>query len=206
MIAHGEVFLAALGEDAHRLHPEILAALRATDTQRVAHGVFEVAGSRFRRLGALAWPVVGPDAVVTRFERDVPFVVRTRSGTDAAGRAILDTTREFRFRGGVQRIRDRLTVSVRPGLVRNLLGVAGRVELIEECIVSEHGSLRMRTRRAAIRVAGRRIALPRLFRVDVRVEDGWDAAACRRTITLRARNPILGTVLEYRGWYRFDVD
>lgn len=202
MIRNGEALLQALGADAERLHPEIRAQLSTPVRRQAAHGVFEVAGSRFGRLTALGVPLIGADAVVTGFERDVPFSIVTTATVDSLGRAMLDTTRSFRFRRGAQRICDRLTVSTRPGLVRNLLGRAGRIELIEECGVSDRGFLQMRTRRAAVRVLGRRIALRGPLRIDVLVEDGWDAGSRRRTIEMRARNPVVGTIVEYRGWYR----
>lgn len=202
MTARGEVFLAALGDDAQRLHPEILAQMRAGTTVDRAEGVFAVAGSRFGRLGALALPVVGPQMLVTRFGRDVPFTLTTKVGRDAVGRPVLDATREFRFPGATQRITDRLTPSVVPGLVRNLLGARGRVELIEECSVTADGALRMRTRRIALRVGGRRFALRGILGISVDLVDGWDESRQRRTIAMRATHPLLGTVLEYRGWYR----
>ena len=206
MIARGEVFLAALGPDAERLHPEILAQMRTPTALDSADGVFTVAGSRFGRLGALALPLVGPRMLVTRFGHDVPFSLRSRAGRTPAGRATLDTTREFRFPGATQFISDRLTVSVVPGLVRNLLGARGRVELIEECSVTADGALRMRTRRIALRFWGRRFALRGILGVTVDLEDGWDEAHGRRTIEMRARNPLVGTILEYRGWYRHVED
>ncbi|WP_350351821.1 DUF4166 domain-containing protein [Microbacterium sp. A8/3-1] len=206
MIARGEVFLAALGPDAERLHPEILAQMRTPTVLDSAEGVFTVAGSRFGRLGALAQPIVGPRMLVTRFGHDVPFSLRSRAGRTAAGRATLDTTREFRFPGATQFISDRLTVSVVPGLVRNLLGARGRVELIEECSVTADGALRMRTRRIALRLWGRRFALRGILGITVDLEDGWDEAHGRRTIEMRARNPLVGTILEYRGWYRHVED
>lgn len=203
MIARGEVFLAALGAEAERLHPEILAQMRASAALERAEGVFEVAGSRFGRLGVLAVPVVGPRMLVTRRARNVPFSVTMRAGRTHAGKATLDTNREFRFPGATQHITDRLTESVLPGLVRNQLGALGRVELIEECSVTPQGALRMTTRRVALRLFGRRFALRGILGVSVAVEDGWDEEHSRRTITLRAHNPLLGTVLEYRGWYRY---
>lgn len=206
MIARGEVFLAALGPDAERLHPEILAQMRTPTVRDSAEGVFTVAGSRFGRLGALALPIVGPRMLVTRFGHDVPFSLRSRAGRTPAGRATLDTTREFRFPGATQFISDRLTVSVVPGLVRNLLGARGRVELIEECSVTADGALRMRTRRIALRFWGRRFALRGILGITVDLEDGWDEAHGRRTIEMRARNPLVGTILEYRGWYRHVED
>jgi hypothetical protein len=198
----GEVFLTALGAEAERLHPEILAQLRAPAAAETAEGVFAVAGSRFGRLGALALPVVGPRMLVTRHARDVPFILRTRPGHTGDGRATLDTTREFRFPGATQFITDRLTESVVPGLVRNVLGARGRAELIEECSVTDRGALRMRTRRVALRLWGRRFALRGILGISVDLEDGWDETHRRRTIDMRARNPLFGTVLEYRGWYR----
>lgn len=200
--ARGEVFLAALGDDARHLHPEILKQMRAVTSVDRAEGVFAVAGSRFGRLGALATPVVGPQMLVTRFARDVPFVLTMRSGRDYLGRPILDTTREFRFPDTTQHITDRLTASAVPGVVRNLLGVRGRVELIEGCSVSPEGALRMRTRRIALRLWGRRFALRGILGISVDLEDGWDERLGRRTIAMRATHPLLGTVLEYRGWYR----
>lgn len=202
MIARGAVFLEALGPEAERLHPEILAQMRASATLDRAEGVFTVAGSRFGRLGVLALPLVGPRMLVTRFGRDVPFSLHSRAGRSSSGRAVLDTTREFHFPGATQFISDRLTVSVVPGLVRNLLGARGRVELIEECSVTADGALRMRTRRIALRLWGRRFALRGILGISVDLEDGWDEARGRRTIEMRARNPLVGTVLEYRGWYR----
>lgn len=203
----GGVFLAALGDDARRLHPRILAQMQAPGTIDRAEGVFEVAGSRFGRLGALALPVVGPRMLVTRFGRDVPFTLTTRAGRSATGRPTLDTTREFRFPGRTQFITDRLIPSVHPGLVRNLMGERGRVELIEECSVTPEGSLRMQTRRLALRLWGRRFALRGILGISVDLEDGWDEGRGRRTIAMRARHPLFGTVLEYRGWYRhLDAD
>lgn len=203
MIARGEVFLAALGTDAERLHPEILSQMRAPVTLDRAEGVFAVAGSRFGRLGLIAVPVVGPRMMLTRFGRDVPFSLRTRSGRTPGDRATLDSTREFHFPGGTQLVADRVTESVVRGLVRNLLGARGRVELIEECSVTAEGSLRMRTRRIALRLWGRRFALRGILSIAVDLEDGWDEIHRRRTIAMRATNPLVGTILEYRGWYRY---
>lgn len=204
MTARGEAFLRALGADAERLHPQLLAQMRAVapDEDR-AEGVFEVAGSRFGRLSALGRPVVGPRMLVTRFGRDVPFTLIVSSGVTASGQASLDSIREFRFPGSTQYITDRVTTTVRPGIVHNVLGARGRVEMLEHCSVTDEGALRMRTRRVALRLAGRRIPLAGIFGVAVDLEDGWDESHGRRTIRMRATNPLFGTILEYRGWYRY---
>lgn len=206
MTARGAVFLHALGVDAERLHPAILAQLRAPAGSDRAEGVFAIAGSRWGRLGVLALPLVGPRLLMSRREQDVPFVLRSAVERDVSGRDVLVTVREFHFSRGTQLVEDRLLASAHAGLTRNLLGARGRVELIEECDVTSEGFLRMRTRRVALRLAGRRFALRGILGVRVLLEDGWDEERGRRTIDMRATHPLLGTVLEYRGWYRWIDD
>lgn len=202
MTARGAVFLAALGDDAERLHPEILAQMRVEGESDSAEGVFAVAGSRFGRLTGLASPVVGPGLLVTRFARDVPFRIDTVAGTSRSGRATLAATREFRFPDATQHISDRLTATARPGILHNALGVRGRVEMLEECSVTAEGALRMRSRAVALRIGKSRVLLRGILRLDVDLVDGWDDGEQRRTIAMRVMSPVFGTVLEYRGWYR----
>lgn len=200
----GAVFLAALGPAAVELHPELRAQLSAEPTgqdgERFA-GVFSLAGSRYRRLAALAVPVIGPHAIVTRFARDVPFALTLRARTSPAGGPVLETTREFRFADATQSISDRLVATSAPGVVRNTLGTRGRVELLEECTVGAGGALRMRSRAITVRIGRLRLPLRGVLRMDVDLEDRWDEVERRRTVALRASSPLLGTVLEYRGWY-----
>lgn len=85
MTARGAAFLEALGEQAQRLHPEILAQMSVEATRDSAEGVFAVAGSRFGRVAVLAAPVIGPGLLVTRFARDVPFRIDTVSGRSRSG-------------------------------------------------------------------------------------------------------------------------
>ncbi len=206
MIARGEVLVRALSDAADRLHPQIAAQLRASSPVGRGDGVFTVAGSRYRLLNLFARPILGADALVTRFAREVPFTIETVSHVMADGTVVLDTTREFRFPAGAQRIADRLAEENHPGLVRNRLGQKGRIELIEACDADDEGSLRMSTQSVFLRVGRRRIPLGGVLGVRVEVVDGWDAENSRRTIAMRARNPLLGTVLEYRGWYRWRDD
>lgn len=203
MTARGAAFLEALGEQAQRLHPEILAQMSVEATRDSAEGVFAVAGSRFGRVAGLAAPVIGPGLLVTRFARDVPFRIDTVSGRSRAGRATLDTVREFRFPGATQYVTDRLFATGHPGIVQNALGVRGRVQMLEHCSVTDEGALRMSTRAVALRLGRYRIALRGILRIEVELVDGWDEARHRRSIDMRATSPVLGTVLEYRGWYRY---
>ena len=206
MTERGAVFLAALGDDAARLHPRILAQMREDPPVDRALGVFAVAGSRQGLLALLAMPLVGPRLLVTRFGRDVPFTLTEESRSDDEGRPLLESSREFRFRGSTQRVDDRLVATGRPRELRNSLGAWGRVELVLDCSVTADGALRLESRQVAVRLGRRRVVLRGPLRIEVTVEDGWDDRQARRTIAMRTRSPLTGTVMEYRGWYRLEQE
>lgn len=206
---HGSVFLAALGDDAAKLHPCVLRYVTGPaepGVVGVGEGVFEVAGSRLKRLNLLARPVVGSQLLVTAHERDVPFTVRNTPVRDKTTAGELHAIRTFGFRGGDQSFVDVLRPGALPGTLQNVLGRARRVELELLAGVTPEGFLSLRSRRAWLRVVGLRIPLPGVLSVRADVVDGYDDATGRQTIHATVKNPIMGTVLEYRGsfLYRFE--
>lgn len=85
-----------------------------------------------------------------------------------------------------------------------MLDAKGRVELLLECSATPEGNLRLRSRAARIRLGARRVRLPRLLSVEAVAVDGWDAARERRTIDVVVRNPLLGVVMRYDGWFHYE--
>lgn len=197
----GEVFLTALGDRAEQLQPELLDQLRSPVSGCRFVGRFARAGSRMGLLNALARVVIGPGALLTRCEDDVPFEVELHSDITADGYACLRTTRWFRFRRGSQLIIDGLESTNTPAIVRSRLGTWGRVELVMACSVDDDGALALVSRQSAVRLGSWRMPLPGPLGIRVAVRDGWDAERHRRTIDMIAKHPLIGTVLEYRGWY-----
>ncbi|WP_442921880.1 DUF4166 domain-containing protein [Microbacterium sp. CH12i] len=72
-----------------------------------------------------------------------------------------------------------------------------------ECSATSEGNLRLHSRASRIRLGRHRVRLPRVLSIQVEVEDGYDREGDRRTITANIRNPLLGTLMEYRGWFRY---
>lgn len=206
--ARGEsVFLAALGSEAARLHPRVLRYAEGSgDGAVTGTGTFRVAGSRFRWLGLLLRPIVGPQLLVTRYERNVPFTIVNRRVVSADGGSELRATRSFHFQKGTQVFSDILVPGVTPGTLRNWLGSAGRVDLELYCTATAQGFLRLTEGRAWVRLGRLRIRLPRLLGVRLDVEDGFDERSGRQAIDATVRSPILGTVLEYRGSFTFRTE
>lgn len=210
MTPRRSVFLDALGDAAATLKPEVYeyvagppCAPNSTHSVGIGEGVFAVAGSRFGLVFALLRPVIGPDTLVTRHERDVPFEIVNTPAVLADGSLQLAATRTFKFQGGEQRFLDVLTPAGAPGMLLNHLGPRKRLTLTLKCSVSAQGHLLLTSERTYLRVGRSRIRLPRLLGVSAHVEDGYDSERQRRTVDVVVRNPIAGVVLHYRGWFHY---
>ncbi|WP_162893297.1 DUF4166 domain-containing protein [Microbacterium halotolerans] len=200
------VLLAALGPAADALRPEVAQyAAGPGDGVAVCDGVFAVAGSRWGRLGLLARPFVGSHLMITSYGADVPFHVENRLEQGVDGVAELHATRTFRFAQRTETFVDVLRVGEQPGTLVNRLGAAQRVELTLRCEATPEGHLRLRSERAVLKLGRLRISLPGLFSVSVQVEDGFDDDTGCQTVRALARNPLLGTVLTYRGSFRWHI-
>lgn len=193
----GTPLLEALGSRATRLHPAVLEYV--TEGAGEGRGVFEVAGSGVRWIWALARPFVGPGLLIAATEHDVPFSVVNRTGARGERSAV----RGFEFSSGEQVLVDVLTTGRRPGELLNLLGERRRIELDVACSPDGLGGFRLDSRSMRLRVGRVRVRIPCLLGVRVEVTHGYDEAIGRHTIDTAARNPLLGVVLEYRGWFEY---
>ena len=145
----------------------------------------------------------GPGVMLSAYERDVPFQIVNRP-TRESSRPGLEAERCFEFRCGRQRFVDVLRVGLLPGTLVNTLGRDGRIDVLLKCSVTPDGSLRLRSRAARIRIGPKKFTLPRLFSVKVEAIEGWDAKSERHTISVHVRNPLVGTVLRYRGSFKYE--
>jgi len=201
------VLLDALGADAARLDARLVPYLAGSaEGDVVCTGVFDVAGGRFRRLGLLARPVAGPELVIARFGRDVPFRVVNREVVTPRGHRELRAERVFTFGSSSERFADALRLGRVPGTLINVLGRARRLALVLCCTVTDEGFLRIHSEGLWMRFGGRRIRLPRFLGVEALLINGVDAATGRLTVDARVRHPILGVVTEYRGAFDYRVE
>lgn len=206
MTARYSVFLQALGDEARLLRPEVREyAAGPPDGFRTGHGrgIFEIAGSRYRRFASLLRVFSGPGVMLSAYERDVPFQIVNRP-TRESSRPGLEAERCFEFRRGRQRFVDVLRVGLLPGTLVNTMGRDGRIDVLLKCSVTPDGSLRLRSRAARIRIGPKKFTLPRIFSVKAEAIEGWDAKSERHTISVHVRNPLVGTVLRYRGSFKYE--
>ncbi|MFG6476626.1 DUF4166 domain-containing protein [Microbacterium sp. P06] len=182
------VYQRVLGERFTQLDPQLRTYFGALPPGAVGRGegVYAVAGSRHRWL----WPVLAVLAwrrvLFPELGTDVPFTVQNTAGADGT----LSAVRTFSFPRVERRMED--TMRVVDG--RFVDGLGRRRGLVVEMELSvEAGSVKMRSRRVWVRIAGRHLPLGRLARVTLH-ERADAAEPGRQHVDVRISLPLLGEV------------
>lgn len=190
----------ALGGDLTGLHPQLRAYFAAIPAghQGLGRGTFDRVGTPRRWL----WPVLAllaRDGVVFPvWERDVPFSVVNRPGP-----ARVDAVRRFDFPAGAREMID--SIGADAGGLADLLGRSGRLEArLHSRIVD--GALHLDSTRVFVHLAGRRVPVPRLCAPRVHLTERFDDADARQHVRVTVTLPIVGTVYEYSGSFRYSIE
>lgn len=198
--ASASIYQRALGARFARLDPVLQRYFGPVPAGHVGvgEGVYDVVGSRYRRLGAplLHWAarrsVLFPEA-----GRHVPFVVENTPDADGA----LHGARWFGFPCRVRVMRDVIRVDDDELVER--LGSRGGLEVRLRPVIRDGGML-LRSRSLALRLRGVRIALPPVARVEVHeTRDPSDAG--RQRVDVRLRMLLLGEVFRYSGSFVYRI-
>lgn len=195
------VYAAAFGGDLSRLHPRLqdyFGGARGED--RVGVGVFGRAGSPRRWLAYAARPLLGPRLLLPGMARDVPFRIEHRPLPPVGGRPRLRSVRHVRFPRRVVVVEDEVTL-LDNGLVLDSLGARGRVELLIRCAAEADGSSVMTAVAARLRLGRWRIPLRGPLAVTLTGRDSWDDVHGHQRVDVVARTPLVGTLIEYSGWF-----
>ncbi|GAA1919885.1 DUF4166 domain-containing protein [Microbacterium aoyamense] len=194
MTTSESVYERVLGERFAAIHPALRAYFGALPpgTVGVGHGTFAEAGSRLRFLRPMLTCLARRGILFPERGTDVPFTVvntATRRGT-------LTATRTFRFPARERVLVDEMSIA--EGRLIDRVGRGGRLEIALDVLVVDEG-VRLRSRRLALRLAGRRIPLPHAVRVtvDERAVDGG------QHVDVRLRSPLLGEVFRYVGAFTY---
>ncbi|MFC4222912.1 DUF4166 domain-containing protein [Lysinibacter cavernae] len=198
-------YATALGTDLERLRPQLrryFAGPQVPGEVGYGKGRFEYAGSRFSWLSWLTRPVVGKHLFLSQSGTDVPFTVLNRPAKAPDGGPTLEATRDFQFPKTTDRFVDVVSAAGNH-TVLDRLGQSRRVEALLLLSVDDRGDLRMSSLTTALRLGALRIPLPRWLGVQVEGFDGWDEETERHTVYVTGTNPLLGTLIEYRGSFTY---
>lgn len=186
------VYQRVLGTELVGLKPELQLYFSGHAGVGVGHGVFEVAGSRFRilrpALAYLAWRRI----LFPEYERDVPFEIRNTPTPDGG----LDAVRTFHFKGRDRPLED--TMRVVNGQLHDFLGKRRGFEVRMQLSIT-NGLLHMRSDRQWLHLGRIRIRLLPL--ASVTVNESWVDGA--QHVDVRLRSALVGEWFRYAGTFSY---
>jgi len=196
----------ALGDDFHRLHPQLQRQYGLTSGDKLAcigRGVMEsVWRGRFHvvpflRLGAnrsVMFPETGDD---------VPFTIENYAYVDSFGRETLTWTRTFEF-SLPRRFDETLIYSQGRRCAVVYAGTHQHLAVDLRLSVDPDGAFRLRTHAQRLYEWRIPIPFPLLFSGVADVRESFDESKGRFDVAVDIANPVWGRIFGYKGWFTLE--
>lgn len=195
------VFHRALGDAADELHPAIREryALTSADERRcVGRGRMRSIRRQPLALPVL-WAGIREHLLFPETGLDVPFEVRTTPFVDD-GVETVAYVREFDVGPG-RRFDAYMHYDDARDCIVDELGRHRRLATELEFSVTAEGALRIESGKQWVRGRDREVRIPRVLGADVTVIERYDDSTGRFRIEVAIRNPLVGQVFAYDGWF-----
>lgn len=135
-------------------------------------------------------------------DRDVAYRVESHAFEDSRGFDAVYIERRFQT-SPPQRFVDTLYWSPEREAVVDHFGCSGRIAA-ELRFGEDDGDLAITLGRQWLRVRGRYLPLPPPFKVSATLRDGFDDEQERYRVEASVRNPLLGELYMYTGWFQHE--
>ncbi|UEA60403.1 DUF4166 domain-containing protein [Gordonia otitidis] len=196
------VYREALGSDFDNLHPNIAWRYSIDSTSGVAQlgsGIYESVYVSSALPPPLVWFYAKRNAFPARSSRMVPFSQNQYSYVDELGRESLAVLRTFSYTNG-DRALNSLLVDGRSGLV-DYFGDGPDLLWPIEPSVTRAGELLLESGPMRWLGRGPKVGMKGLFASQMKYIEGWDDEHERFRCDATVRNPVLGEIIHFRGWF-----
>ncbi|QKT06150.1 DUF4166 domain-containing protein [Gordonia sp. X0973] len=195
------VYRAALGSDFEKLHPNMQWRYGIDSSSGIAQIMSGLMESVYIT-SALGPPVIRfygkRNAMPSKTSRMVPFRQENYCYRDELGRECLAVLRTFEYNSGDRGLNS-VIVDGRDGFV-DYFGDGPELLYPLEPSVTRDGSLRLDS--GPVRwLRGPKVAMRGPFVAQMQYTEGWDEEHQRFHCDATVRNPIIGEILHYRGWF-----
>jgi hypothetical protein len=189
-----------LGREFENLHPNLQWRYGIDSTSQLSqasHGIMEsvysspVVATGLRHFGKR-------NAMPIRTSRLVPFTMHNYCYRDELGRESLAVMRSLNYTSGAHGLNS-LLVDGKEGLV-DYFGDGPELLWPIEASVDRHGSLVFESGPMRL-LAGPKIGMRGFMAARMQYIEGWDENQNRFRVDATVRNPVLGELIHYRGWF-----
>jgi hypothetical protein len=189
-----------LGREFENLHPNMQWRYGIDSTSQLS----QVAGGMLESvycsamLPAMLFHMRKRNAMPTKTSRLVPFTMHNYCYQDELGRECLAVLRSFDYTTGSHGLNS-LLVDGREGLV-DYFGDGPELLWPLEAHADARGSLVFESGPMRL-LAGPKVGMRGLLAARMRYIEGWDERHNRFRVDASVRNPVLGELIHYRGWF-----
>ncbi|PXW29117.1 DUF4166 domain-containing protein [Nocardia sp. 348MFTsu5.1] len=189
-----------LGPEFEKLHPNLQwrygidsQSQLAQETSGIMESIYSspVVSTALRHFGKR-------NAMPTKSSRLVPFTMHNYCYQDELGRESLAVMRSLNYTSGPQGLNS-LLVDGREGLV-DYFGDGPELLWPLEASV-DRGSLIFQSGPMRLLTAGPKVGMRGLLAARMLYAEGWDSERNRFRVDASVRNPVIGELIHYRGWF-----
>ena len=196
------VFREVLGADFERLHPNI-AWRHDIDPEdglaQIGTGILESVYITSALPPPFFWFYGKRNALPSKSSRMVPFTQETYCYTDELGRPCQATLRSFDYSSGTRKINSLLVIGD-TGLT-DFFGDGPELLYPVTPTVTEAGELLLESGPMRWLGKGPKVGMKGLFGAKMSYIEGWDEEHERFRCDATVRNPVIGEILHFRGWF-----
>jgi hypothetical protein len=196
------VFRHALGSDFDRLHPNVAWRYGIDSTSGVAQictGIYESVYMSSALPPPAVWHYAKRNALPAKTSRMVPFTQGYYCYSDELGRESLAVLRTFQYTTGPRRLNS-LLVAGHSGLV-DYFGDGPEFLYPIEPSVTPAGELLLESGPMRWLGRGPKVGMRGLFTAQMKYIEGWDERRERFRCDATVRNPVIGEIMHFRGWF-----
>ncbi|MGV9709238.1 DUF4166 domain-containing protein [Gordonia sp. NPDC003424] len=196
------VYRQLLGSDFDRLHPNVAWRYGVDSTSNVAQvatGIYESVYVTAALPPPFFWYYAKRNALPAKSSRMVPFTQRHYCYVDELQRECLAVLRTFGYTSGPRDLNS-LLVSGRDGLV-DYFGDGPELLYPIEPSVTKSGELLLESGPMRWLGRGPKVGMKGMFAAQLKYIEGWDESRQRFRCDATVRNPVIGEILHFRGWF-----
>lgn len=197
------VYREALGSDFDRLHPNVAWRYSIDSTSGVAQvgsGIYESVYTNPAMPSAFFKHYSKRSALPAKSSRMVPFTQSHYCYRDELGRECLAVLRDFQYTTGT-RAMNSLLVAGRDGTMVDYFGDGPELLYPIEPSVTRNGELLLESGPMRWLGRGPNLGMRGPFAAQMKYIEGWDEKRSRFRCDATVRNPVVGEILHFRGWF-----
>ena len=199
------IYEQALGEKFYRLHPKLQEKFGLTSAMNrtaVASGIMrEISGGHPL---IRPWFILGTRKHIVFPERGkhIPFTLTNVVYRDWHGKDMFAWLREFHFPKAVRHFDAVMWYDSRTNGIMDAFGTHQDFVSALHLDAREDGGIRIVSDRQWLRVFGFYVPIPKPFRGEAEIHEWYNDDAEEFSVHVRVRNPLVGTLFEYRGSFK----